>query len=42
MQCHFLLHMHEDIALNMCECMVSKSTLCLVFDWMSSVKWDNV
>ena len=36
------LHMHGDIALNGCECMVGKSTLGLVFDWISSVKWDNV
>ena len=36
------LHMHGDIALNGCECMVGKSTLCLVFDWVGSVKWDNV
>ena len=36
------LHMHEDIALNGCECMVSKSILHLVLDWVDSVKWDNV
>ena len=36
------LHMNEDIALNGCECMVGKSTLRLVFDWVGSVKWDNV
>ena len=36
------LHMHGDIALNGCECMVGKSTRCLVFDWAGSVKWDNV
>ena len=29
--------MHGDIALNGCECMVGKSTLCLVFDWVGSV-----
>ena len=29
--------MHRDIALNGCECMVSKSTLCWEFDWVSSV-----
>ena len=29
--------MHEDITLNGCECMVDKSTLCLVFDGMSRV-----
>ena len=28
------LHMHWDIALNGCECMVGKSTLRLVFDWV--------
>ena len=32
MQLHLALHMHGDIALNVCECMVSESTLCLVFD----------
>ena len=32
MQWHIALHMHENIALNRCECMVNKSTLCLVFD----------
>ena len=31
-----------DITLNGCECMFGKSKLCLVFDWVSSVKWDNV
>ena len=31
------LHMQGDIALNGCECMVGKSTLCLVFDWVGSV-----
>ena len=36
------LHMHGDIALNGCECMVCKSTWRLVFDLVSSVKWDNV
>ena len=36
------LHMHGNIALNGCECMVSKSTLRLVFDWVGLVKWDNV
>ena len=34
--------MHEEITLNGCECKVNESTLCLVFDWVSSVKWDNV
>ena len=34
--------MHGDIALNGCECMVNESTLRLVFDWVGSVKWDNV
>ena len=29
--------MHENIALNGCECMVGKSTLCMVFDWVGSV-----
>ena len=29
--------MHGDITLNGCECMVGKSTLCLVFDWVGSV-----
>ena len=29
--------MYGDIALNWCECMVGKSTLCLVFDWVGSV-----
>ena len=29
--------MHGDIALNGCECMISKSTLHLVFDWVGSV-----
>ena len=29
--------MHGDIALNGCECMVGKSTLCLVFDWVDSI-----
>ena len=32
--------MHGDIALNGCECMVEKSTLCLVFDWVGLVKWE--
>ena len=36
------LHMHGDIALNGCECMVNKSTLRLVFDWVGLVKWDEV
>ena len=34
--------MHGDIALNGCECMVNELTLRLVFDWVGSVKWDNV
>ena len=29
--------MPGDIALNGYECMVGKSTLCLVFDWVSSI-----
>ena len=29
--------MHGDIALNGCECMVGKSTLCWVFDWVDLV-----
>ena len=29
--------MHWDISLNGCGCMVGKSTLCLVFDWVGSV-----
>ena len=29
--------MHVEIALNGCECMVGKSTLRLVFDWVGSV-----
>ena len=37
MQWHFALHMHGDIALNGCECMVGKSTLRLVFDWVGSI-----
>ena len=37
MQWHLALHMNEDIALNGCECMVGKSILCLVFDWVGSV-----
>ena len=34
--------MHRDITLNGCQCMVGKLTLRLVFDWVGSVKWDNV
>ena len=34
---HLALHMPGDIALNGCECMVGKSTLRLVFDWVASV-----
>ena len=37
MQLHIALHMHGDIALSGCECMVGKSTLRLVFDWVGSV-----
>ena len=37
MQSHIALHMHGDIALNGCECMVGKSTLRLVFNWVGSV-----
>ena len=40
--CNGALHMHRDIALNGCECMVEKSTLHLVFDWVDLVKWDEV
>ena len=36
------LRMHGDITLNGCECMVGKTTQRLVFDWLGSVKWDNV
>ena len=36
------LHIHGNIALNGCKCIVGKSTLRLVFDWVGSVKWDNV
>ena len=36
------LYMHGDITLNGCECMVGKSILRLVFDWVGSVKWDNI
>ena len=32
LSCNMSFHMHGDIALNGCECMVGKSTLCLVFD----------
>ena len=42
MQWHIAFHMHEDIALNGCECLVNESTLRLVFDLVGSVKWDNV
>ena len=34
--------MHRDIALNGFECMVNESTLRLIFDWVGSVKLDNV
>ena len=37
MKWHLALHMHGDIALNGCECMVGKLTLCLVFDWVGSI-----
>ena len=37
MQWHLALHMQGDIALNGCECMVGKSTLFLVFDWVGSI-----
>ena len=37
MQWHIVLHMHGDIALHGCECMVNESTLRLVFDWVGSV-----
>ena len=36
MQWHLALHMHRDIALNGCECMVGKSILCWVFDLVDS------
>ena len=36
------LHMHGDIALKGCDCMVGKSTRRLVFDWVGSVKWENI
>ena len=42
MQWHTALYIHVDIALNGCECMVNELTLRLVFDWVTSVKWDNV
>ena len=42
MQWPIALHMHGDIRLNGCECMVEKPTLCLVFDWVGFVKWDEV
>ena len=35
MQWNLALHMHGDITLTGCECMVGKSTLCLVFNGMS-------
>ena len=41
-QWRIVLHIHEDMALNGCECMVELSTLRLVFDWVGSVKWDEV
>ena len=34
--------MQGDISLNECECMFGKSILRLVFDWVGSIKWDNV
>ena len=37
MQWHLALHMHGDIVLNECECIVGESTLLLVFDWVGSV-----
>ena len=37
MQWHIALHMHGDITLNGCECMVGKWTLRLVFDWVGLV-----
>ena len=37
MQWHIALHMHGDIVLNECECMVGKSTLHLVFDFVGLV-----
>ena len=40
--CNGALHMHGDITLNGCECMVEESTIHLVFDLVSSIKWDEV
>ena len=37
MKWHIALHMHRDIALRGCECMVNESTMRLVFDWVGSV-----
>ena len=37
MQWPISLHMHGDMALNGCECIVGKSTMCLVFDWVGLV-----
>ena len=37
MQWHIALHMQGNIALSGCECMVGKSILRLVFDWMSLI-----
>ena len=37
MQWHIALRVHGYITLNGCECMVGKSTLCLVFDWVGSI-----
>ena len=33
------LHLHGDIALNGCECMVDKSTLCLVLIRWARLNW---
>ena len=37
MQWHFALHMHGKHRIHGCECMVGKSTLRLVFDWVSLI-----
>ena len=42
MQWRIALNMHGNITLNGCECMVEKSTLGLVFDWVGLVKGDEI
>ena len=38
-----MVQIGNDILHCMCTgCMVNESTLCLVFDWVGLVKWDNV